>query len=150
VELIHQREDLVLGDTSVPARANSYLWRWSPGLRSGANATGLAGADADVPLAEGVALPPGTDMTEPVRRVIRYVRHMLPGLDPEAESVRLCLATALPGQRDGFQAWQRDGARRSQPLQFAPVIGELIADAVQQRGIPEPLRVRSDAIPSPP
>jgi sarcosine oxidase len=119
---------------------------------SGRYVVGLAGADADLPLGKGVSPPPGTDMTEHVRRVIAYVRRVLPGLDPEPESLRLCLATALPGGRDAFQAWQREGVTAlagHNMFKFAPVIGELIADAVQD-GIPEPLRLMSDAISAAP
>jgi sarcosine oxidase len=117
---------------------------------SGRYVVGLASADGDLPLAEGVAPPPGTDMTEHVRRVIAYVRRVLPGLDPEPESLRLCLATAVPGGRDAFQAWQRDGVTAlagHNLFKFAPVVGELLADAVQD-GIPAPLRLMSDAIPT--
>jgi sarcosine oxidase len=119
---------------------------------SGRYVVGLAGADGDLPLGEGVAPPPGTDMTEHVRRVIAYARRVLPGLDPEPESVRLCLATYLPGGRDGFQAWQRDGVTvlvGHNLFKFAPILGELLADAVQD-GIPEPLRVTAGAMPATP
>jgi sarcosine oxidase len=114
---------------------------------TGRYVVGLAGADADLPLREGAAPPPGTDMTQHVRRVIAYVRRVLPGLDPEPVSLRLCLATGLPGGRDQFQAWQRDGVTAlagHNLFKFAPVLGELLAEAAQD-GTPEPLRPLSGA-----
>jgi sarcosine oxidase len=109
---------------------------------SGGYVVGLAGEDGDMPLAGGV-VPPGTDMGEHLRRIAAYVQRRLPGLDPEPESVRLCIATKLPEGRDAFAAWQGDGVTAlvgHNLFKFAPVLGELLADATQNDRVPHSLQ----------
>jgi sarcosine oxidase len=109
---------------------------------SGGYVVGLAGEDGDMPLAGGV-VPPGTDMGEHLRRIAAYVQRRLPGLDPEPESVRLCIATKLREGRDAFAAWQGDGVTAlvgHNLFKFAPVLGELLADATQNDRVPHSLQ----------
>jgi sarcosine oxidase len=104
----------------------------SPVGSSGRYAVGLSGADDSLPLGAGAELPPGADMDKFVRRVASYVTEAMPGLEPEVESVRLCLSTRLPGWDDGFSTWQTDGVTvfaGHNLFKFAPVLGELLADA---------------------
>jgi sarcosine oxidase len=104
----------------------------SPVGSSGRYAVGLSGADDSLPLGAGAELPPGADMDKFVRRVASYVTKAMPGLEPEVESVRLCLSTRLPGWDDGFSTWQTDGVTvfaGHNLFKFAPVLGELLADA---------------------
>lgn len=107
----------------------------SPVGSSGRYAVGLAADDGSLPLGAGGELPPAADMETYVRRVASYVAEAMPGLDPEPESVRLCVSTRLPGQADVFSTWQADGVTvftGHNLFKFAPVLGELLADAVTE------------------
>jgi glycine/D-amino acid oxidase-like deaminating enzyme len=128
-------------DRSADAEEHVYS---TPVGTSGRYVVGLAGADGDVPLA-GDVVPAGIDMGDHVRRVAGYVRRRLPGLDPEPESVRLCLATTLPEGRDAFAAWQAGGVTAlagNNLFKFAPVLGELLAEATETDRLPEALAPR--------
>lgn len=114
----------------------------SPVGSSGRYAIGLAGQDGAVPLGPGGELPAGTDMGEHVRRVAGYVRRALPGLDPEPESVRMCVSTSVEGRLEGFRAWQAVGVTAlagSNLFKFGPVLGELLADAASTGELPAEL-----------
>lgn len=107
----------------------------SPVGTSGRYAIGLAGEDASLPLGDAGQVPAGADVERYVGRVADYVARAMPGLDPEPESVRLCVSTELPHRGDGFSTWQAEGvtAFAGQNLfKFAPVLGELLADAVTE------------------
>lgn len=103
----------------------------SPVGTSGRYAVGLTGDDDHVALPAHGQVPVGTDMTEHVRRVAEYVQRALPGLDPEPESVKLCVSTHIADRPDIFGAWQAEGATAfagQNLFKFAPVLGELLAD----------------------
>ncbi len=123
----------------------------SPVGSSGRYAIGLAGDDGAVPFGAGGEVPAGTDMDHHVRRVAAYVSRALPGLDPEPESVRLCVATSLGGSLEGFRAWQATGvtALAGQNLfKFAPVLGQLLADAASTAELPAELTTTAGGVPA--
>lgn len=114
----------------------------SPAGSSGRYAIGLAGEDGAVPLGAGGEVPAGTDMGDHVCRVAGYVRRALPGLDPEPESVRMCVATSVGDRLDGFRAWQAPGVTAvagANMFKFAPVLGQLLAEAASTGELPAEL-----------
>jgi sarcosine oxidase len=120
----------------------------SPAGSTGRYAIGLAGEDGAVPLGAGGESPAGTDMREHVRRVAGYVRRALPGLDPEPESVRMCVSTSVGDRLEGFRAWQAAGVTAlagSNLFKFAPVLGQLLGDAAMTGELPAELAAAGDS-----
>lgn len=105
----------------------------SPVGSGGRYAVGLSAEDGSLPLGDGGQVPAGADMEAYVRRGAEYVARAMPGLDPEPESVRMCVSTHLPEQGDAFSTWHAEGVTvfaGNNLFKFAPVLGELLADAV--------------------
>lgn len=121
----------------------------SPAGSSGRYAIGLAGADGAVPLGPSGEVPAGTDMSDHVTRVAGYVRRALPGLDPDPESVRLCVATSVTDRLDGFRVRQAPGVTAvagSNLFKFAPVLGSLLAEAASTGELPAALAPRAGSV----
>lgn len=116
----------------------------SPVGTSGRYAIGLAGEDNALPLGAGGEVPAGADIEGYVRRVVEYVTRAMPGLDPEPESVRLCVSTELPQRGDGFSTWRAEGVTAfagHNLFKFAPVLGELLADVVTEGTVADVLTI---------
>jgi glycine/D-amino acid oxidase-like deaminating enzyme len=98
-------------------------------------AVGLSGEGSDVPLC------PGRDAAAEtlVDRIAAYAREALPGLDPDPDSVRLCLQTLLPGGSDNFGVW-RSGTvlalAGDNLFKFAPLAGRVLAGVACGESIP--------------
>jgi sarcosine oxidase len=68
---------------------------------------------------------------EAVARLIAYVERAMPGLDPDAASVRLCQTSILPWGADAFAVWRTGKVAflaGANLFKFAPLVGELLAD----------------------
>jgi sarcosine oxidase len=76
-------------------------------------------------------------------RLCAYVRAALPGLDPAPVGDVTCRVTRLPWGGDGVAAWQIGAVTAvagNNMFKLAPVLGELLADAVCGAGVPAILR----------
>jgi sarcosine oxidase len=90
---------------------------------------------APMPYGREYAIGLGTEHEPPVdealARLRTYAERAMPGLDPEAPSVRLCKTSILPWGADAFAVW-RPGAidilAGANLFKFAPLVGELLAD----------------------
>ena len=104
----------------------------SPVGRTGRYVVGLRSVDADVALGNDPAyLPPAHRLASEVQRTSRYVARALPGLEPEPVSVRICLATHLPGGRDELDVWHAGPISffaGHNAFKFAPALGKRLAD----------------------
>ena len=59
----------------------------------------------------------------------------MPGLDPEAASVRLCQTSVLPWGADAFAVWRTGGIdvlAGANLFKFGPLLGELLADGAEE------------------
>lgn len=91
---------------------------------------------------DGSAIDPPA-LAQVTERAVAYVRHALPGLDPEPVAFRHCWVTALPWHPDGFAAWDADGvlvAAGDNLFKHAPVFGRALARAALEGYVPEELR----------
>jgi sarcosine oxidase len=107
---------------------------------SGRYAIGLADHGADWPLARGgTTMPAAGDLAPAVERLRRHVSRALPGLDPEPEALRLCVATSLPWHRDAFAAWAAGPVTivaGGNLFKHAPSLGRMLAEAAMTGSIP--------------
>ena len=120
----------------------------SPVGTSGRYAVGVSGSTGKERLTDPRTPPDAVTVAATVRRLRRYVADAMPGLDPDPESVRLCLSSELPEGGDSFGAWQAGGLTAfagANLFKFAPVLGERLADAVLEDAVPAELRPREVA-----
>lgn len=100
--------------------------RYAVGLAPVTVYPAVADLAVDVPV--GVSVAPQHD------RIINYVRHTLPGLDPRPLDAVLRLTTTLPDYpEDGFAVWRRGpviAVAGPNLFKFAPVLGERLAQTV--------------------
>jgi sarcosine oxidase len=105
-------------------------------------AVGIAALDAypeGPPESEDVA--PGTDLREPLARIVAYVTTAFTGLDPEPMGEIVRYTTTLDGRDDDAFALRREGPIAAfaggSLFKFAPVLGTRLAAAV----LDEPVEV---------
>src|SRR5262245_18514688 len=94
----------------------------------------------------GFAVGLATEDSDPVGSVARirhYVERALPGLDPEPIEMIKRRLTILPWHPDAFAVWEAGAVlvfAGHNLFKFAPVLGELLADACRSGEIPAELR----------
>jgi sarcosine oxidase len=105
-------------------------------------AVGIAALDAypEGP-PESEAVPPGTDLREPFRRIVAYVSAAFTGLDPEPVGQIVRYTTTLDGRDDDAFVLRREGPIAAfaggNLFKFAPVLGTRLAAAI----LDEPVEV---------
>jgi sarcosine oxidase len=80
-------------------------------------------------------------------RLSAYVRAALPGLAPEPIGDVTCWVTRLPWGNDGVAAWTTSGITvlaGNNLFKLAPALGELLAETVCTREVPEILRPETE------
>jgi sarcosine oxidase len=107
------------------------------------NAYGATVYSGPVAALDGFAVGLATEDSEPaasVARVRAYVERALPGLDPEPIDTITRPLTILPWHPDAFAVWEADAAlvfAGHNLFKFAPVLGELLAEACHGRVAPK-------------
>jgi sarcosine oxidase len=107
------------------------------------NAYGATVYSGPVAALGGFAVGLATEDSDPagsVARVRAYVERALPGLDPEPIDTVTRPLTILPWHPDAFALWEADAAlifAGHNLFKFAPVLGELLAEACRGRIPPE-------------
>ena len=99
-----------------------------------------------VPALGGFAVGLATEDSDPAGSVARlrgYVERALPGLDPEPIDTITRPLTILPWHPDAFAVWEAGAVlvfAGHNLFKFAPVLGDLLADACRSGEIPPELR----------
>ena len=107
------------------------------------NAFGATIYSGPVPALDAFAVGLATEDSDPagsVARVRTYVERGLPGLDPEPADTITRPLTILPWHPDAFAIWEADAVlvfAGHNLFKFAPVLGDLLADACRGRIGPE-------------
>ncbi len=107
------------------------------------NAYGASVYSGPVAALDGFAVGLATEDSDPagsVARVRAYVERALPGVHPEPIETITRPLTILPWHPDAFAVWEADAAlvfAGHNLFKFAPVLGELLADACRGRVAPE-------------
>jgi sarcosine oxidase len=104
-------------------------------LQDRSNVHGETVYAAPMPDGREYAIGLGSEQEPPVEealaRLIAYVERAMPGLDPDAASVRLCQTSILPWGADAFAVWRTGKVAflaGANLFKFAPLVGELLAD----------------------
>jgi sarcosine oxidase len=106
-------------------------------------AIGLSGREASLPVDEHDRLLPGADPSTLRARIEAYASAALPGVVGARRSTRLCMTTPLDAGDDALAAWQQGPVTLlagNNLFKFAPLLGRLLADAAEERGLDPALR----------
>ena len=115
-------------------------------------AVGLAADDDAYPVigADATDVPADADLARARERLLAYVRRALSGLRPEPVDEVLRLTTTLDADHEDAFVLRRRGAAcvlaGANLSKFAPVLGELLADAVAG-DVVDPVLERARALP---
>jgi glycine/D-amino acid oxidase-like deaminating enzyme len=110
------------------------------------NVYGATVYSGPIPALRGFAVGLATEDSDPagsVARVRAYVERALPGLDPEPIETITRPLTILPWHPDAFAVWEAGAAlvfAGHNLFKFAPVLGELLAEACLTGGVSPELR----------
>ncbi len=95
---------------------------------------------------DGSVLDPD-ELASTAERNRAYVARALPGLEGRPFEARHCWITTLPWSADGFALWEAGGAlflAGDRMFKHAPLIGQMLADAVLTGRVPAALRPEAE------